>query len=292
MGELIPLRVEVIDRSVQSEKVVGVAQRIEELVQRVLDHIRAQPLRLPGGTRRVQVPAQRIRAVDVDQLPGVDHITLTLAHLDAIFIKSETRDDTVMVRRLPMDDGARGKERVEPATRLIHRFTDEVGGERFCEFLLVGKRVVPLRRVHRSRIEPSVDHVRHPVHRLAALRACQINLVDVRAVQFDALRQLLIEGTIHEIIAATDGDRLPTFLTDPQVERCSPVAIAGEGPILKISEEVSEPPGPHMRGIPVDRRVIGDHLILNRRCLHEPRVESVVEKRRVTTPAERIVVLI
>ena len=155
-----------------------------------------------------------------------------------------------------MDDRARGEQRVEPAARLIDPLADEISGERFLEFLLVLERIVPLGGVHRAGIEPGIDDVRHPVHRLAALRADEVDLVDVRAVQLHALRQVLIDRALHQLRTASDGDRLPAVLAGPQVERRPPVTITGEGPVLKVGQEIAEAACADVRRVPVDRRVV------------------------------------
>ncbi len=288
----VNLGIEVVDRGVQSEEVICVSQGVKETVERLLDRILPEALRLPRGTGRIEVPAEAVGPIKIDQLPGVDDVPLALAHLDPILIETVAGDDAVPERGLPMDDRARGEQGVEPTSCLVDRLADEVSREALLEGLLVLERVVPLSGVHRPRVEPGIDYVRNPVHPLATFRARKFDLVDVRTMELDRAREFLIEGTFDHILPAPHRDRLFAGIADPQVERGSPVAVARQGPVLEISEEVAEPTLSDVGRIPVDCTVVRDQLLLHRSRLDVPGIHGVVEEGGVAAPAERVIVFV
>ena len=93
---------------------------------------------------------------------------------------------TVAVARLVEDQCRDREQRVEPSAGLIDRLADEISRELLLKEFLILKRIVMLRKRHRAGVKPTVDHFRHTVHRLAALRTFDRDLIDVRTVQFRA----------------------------------------------------------------------------------------------------------
>ena len=101
--------------------------------------------RRTGG---VEVPAQGVGAVDVQNRPGIHHVSPRLGHLLAFGVQDQPQADAGQVAGLVEEKGGDGVQTVEPAPRLVHRFGDEVGGELLPEKLLVLEGVVPLGHGH------------------------------------------------------------------------------------------------------------------------------------------------
>ncbi len=95
-----------------------------------------------------------------------------------------------------------------------------------------------------------------------------------------------------ELRARADHLHPPARGADPHRKRRPPVPIAGEGPIPERGQEITEPAPPYMFRMPVHLLILLDQFVLNLRGGDEPRVEGVVEKRGVTPPAERVVVVV
>ena len=199
-----------------------------------------------------------------------------------------TEDDDVLVRRLVEEQRRNGDERVEPAARLIDRLRDEVRREAALENLLVLKRIVPLGKGHRARIEPAVDDLGHAVHLPAAFRAADRHAIDVGSVQLQRFRAVFRQRL--ELFDRADR-MLMSAAALPDVERRAPITVAADAPILHMLQPVAETPLADALGNPVDRVVVRDQLIAHRCHLDEPRLARVVDKRRVAAPAMRIAML-
>ena len=143
---------------------------------------------------------------------------------------------------------------------------------------------------HRPGVKPTVDHLRHSLHRLAAVRAGEGDLVDVRAVELHVC-MLRIPAALRELGAASDGLLMSATLTLPDVERCAPVAVPRDAPVLNIFEPVAEASFSDGLGNPVDRIVVADQIVLDRRHLDKPGLARIINERRVASPAVRILML-
>ncbi len=162
---------------------VGVPERQQELAHRLADGVDVEAVARPRLLRGEVVPAERVRAVAVDHLPGIDDVAAALRHLLALGVEDQAQADAVAEARGVEQQRRLGEQRVEPAAGLVDRLADVVGGEALLEQLLVLERVVELRPGHRARVEPGVDHGLVPAHLPAALLAGEHDLVDVGAVQ-------------------------------------------------------------------------------------------------------------
>ncbi len=126
------------------------------------------------------------------------------------------------------------------------------------------------------------------MHFLAALRAFDRDVIDVRTVQLDILRAVVAH--LPELGDGADDVLLAAVGADPDGERRAPVAVAREAPVLHVLEPVAESSLADGFRDPVDGVVVRDELILDRRHLDEPGRERVVEERRIAAPAVGIAV--
>ena len=98
---------------------------------------------------------------------------------------------------------------------------EELDPETFVEILLMFKRIMPLGKRHRSRVEPAVYHIRDSIHRLAALRAFYMYVIDIRSMQFYAFIYVF-HGFLNQFFSAADALEMSAFTT-PDRDRHSPV---------------------------------------------------------------------
>ena len=80
------------------------------------------------------------------------------------------------------------------------------------------------------------------------------------------------------------------LLADPDGQRRAPVALAGQAPVHDVLQEVAHAAFLDVVGHPVDGAVVAHQLVAHGGHADEPRGAGVIEQRRVTAPAEGIVV--
>ena len=120
-----------------------------------------------------------IRTILVHKKHRVSEVALALGHLLTVLCKDYSVDDAVLERRLVEKGACHDCERIEPATRLVKAFADEVCRERAGESLLVLKRIVKLCVWHASALEPAVKYIRDPSHGSLSVWAGPCKLVHV-----------------------------------------------------------------------------------------------------------------
>ncbi len=149
---------------------VGVPEGEEEVADGLPHRVHREPVPRPGLLGGEVVPAERVGAVALDHVPGLDHVAAALRHLLTLGVEDQAQADHVAVARGVEEQDRLGEQGVEPAAGLVDRLADEVGGEALIEQLLVLEGVVELRPRHRARVEPGVDHREDPAHRAVAAR--------------------------------------------------------------------------------------------------------------------------
>ena len=77
----------------------------------------------------------------------------------------------------------------------------------------------------------------------------------------------------------------------PYIERRSPITVTRNAPILNVLQPVSETSLSDGRRNPVDRLIIAHKLISDRRHFDKPGFARIIDQRRITAPAERIIML-
>ena len=77
----------------------------------------------------------------------------------------------------------------------------------------------------------------------------------------------------------------------PDIQRCSPVTVSGNTPVLNVLQPVAETSLTDVFRNPIDGIIVADQIILY--CCHfdEPGLAGIVDQRCVAAPAVRIVVL-
>ncbi len=243
-------------------------KRSQEFIVGFHDRVLEEAPCVPGGSGRIEAPAEGVGAVFIEHQERVDDVSLALAHFYAVFILDQTKDHDVFISGSFVKEGRCDEEAVEPAARLIDRFAYEIAGEVLVELILVFKWIVPLGRVHRARIEPAVDDFRDALHFSAAIRTFYIYVIDVRLVQLDIVGTVI--GHFLQLFDRTYTFDLFAAFAFPYGKRSSPVSVARERPVYHVFEEVLEAPVLDIFGIPVYFFVVGQYLIFESRGLYEP----------------------
>ncbi len=218
-----------------------------------------------------------------DRVPGVDHVSLGLGHLLTLCVQDHVVDDHVPERRAHAQHRADREQGVEPASGLVERLADEVGREVCAEGIIVLVRPVPLGVGHRSGVEPDVQNRGVTAHRSPALLTRPHELVDVGSMGVEALTQ--VPCPARELGDGADPlDVRGIRFTYPHGKRRAPEAIARKRPVHVVRQPISEPPLPHLGGVPRDRIVVREQMIAERGRGREPGVAGHVEERRGAAP--------
>ena len=178
---------------------------------------------------------------------------------------------------------------MEPASGLVNCFGDELCRELLLEQFLVLERIMMLCKRHCTRIKPAVDNFRYTVHCLTTIRTGEGHFIDVRSVEF-YLGILRIAAALCELCSASDALQMSAF-TLPDVERSSPITVTGDSPVLDILEPVTKTSLTDGFRNPVNGIVVADEVISYRGLTDVPGLACVVDERRVTSPAVRILML-
>ena len=278
---------DVVGVGVQHVEAVGVPQLEHELAHRLADRLQREAVAVPRLLGGEEVPAQRVGAVAVDDLPRLDRVAQRLGHLAAVLVEDEARGRRRSERGAVEQQRRDRQQRVEPAARLVQRLADEVGGEALLEVLEVVVGGLELGERHRPRVKPHVDHLGHAVHVPAAVVAREDHVVDERAVgvvELDAGLALELGQRAHHLGAAVRAA--------PHRQRRAPVALARQRPVDVALQPVAEAPVLDVLGVPVDGLVGGQQAVLDLAGGDVPGGLGVVEQRRVAAPAVRIGVLV
>src|ERR1019366_5040870 len=105
-------------------------------------------------------------------------------------------------------------------------------------------------------------------------RTVWIESAQVAARQFGQLGE---RTDAREVIVGTTPDR----------QRCAPKAVARKGPVDVVGEPVTESTVADMGGVPIDRRVLAQHLLAELTGRDVPVGLSPVDQYRAAAPAVR-----
>ena len=111
------------------------------------------------------------------------------------------------------------------------------------------------------------------MHRFAALRTFDCNLINIRTVQLHRLCGL-IAAHLKELLTASDGMHMAAVLALPDIQRSTPET--------SLTDALRNP---------VDRVVVCNQVILNLCHLDKPGFARIIDQRRITAPAVRILML-
>ena len=273
----------VVDVGVEDVEAVRVPELQQELAHGLADRLRGEQVAVPRLLGGQVVPAERVGAVLVDDVPGHDDVAQRLRHLLALRVGDVAEAEHRAVGRLVEEQRGDRDQGVEPAARLVDRLADVVRGEGLLEARLALERRVALGERHRARVEPDVDHDGLAAHLLAALRARPGVLVDVRAVRVGQLaaRALLDLGERAQALRVA-------VLAAPDGQRRAPVALARDRPVDVVLQPLAEAPVLDVRRVPGDGLVGGEQALAHRRRADVPGRLGVVEERRAAAPAVRV----
>src|SRR5205823_10863241 len=87
---------------------------------------------------------------------------------------------------------------------LIHAFSNEIRGIVLLEFTSIFEWEMPLRKRHRARIKPCVDHLRNAAHRTFTMRAFPRVPVDIGFVGIERFAEWLA-NFLFELLETTDS---------------------------------------------------------------------------------------
>ena len=108
-------------------------------------------------------------------------------------------------------------------------------------------------------------------------------------MEFNSLR-LLHTAHFTKFLPAFDTVLMPAG-TFPDIERCAPVAVARDCPVLNIFQPVAKAPLSDGLRNPVDCVIVAQKIVAHRSFPDIPRFPRIIDKRRVTAPTVRVAML-
>ena len=90
-------RVKLVNVRVQHEERVGIPQGAHEFALSFLHGLSVEPVGQPGRAVDVEIPADRVRAVDLQRVKGVHRISLGFAHLLSVLILHMAEDNDIFI---------------------------------------------------------------------------------------------------------------------------------------------------------------------------------------------------
>ena len=99
-----------------------------------------------------------------------------------------------------------------------------------------------------------------------------------------------VAAHLKELLSAANANALAA-VTLPDVERSSPITVTGDCPVLNVLQPVAKTALTDGLRDPVDGIVVTDQVILYRSLFNVPGLARIIDQRRVTSPAERIIML-
>ena len=281
-------RIKVINIGIQHKECVGIPQRPDELALSLHYRLAVEAVGQPRGGIDIEIPADRVGAVGLQRLKGIDRVALGFTHLLAVLVLHMSQHNDILKAGPVEHQGGNGVQRIEPAAGLIHRLADEVGRELRLKQLLILKGIVMLREGHGAGIEPAVNDLRHTVHLLAALGAADGHGINERTVQLDVLGAVVAH--LLQFLNGTNGMALAAFAL-PDVEGGAPITVAAQAPVLDILQPVAKAALANALRDPIDSIVVADEVILHCRHLDEPALAGIVQQGGIAAPAEGIIML-
>ncbi len=124
-----------VDVRVEHVEAERVPQLQHELAHRLADRVDREQVAVPRLLGGQVVPAERVGAVALDDVPGHDDVAERLGHLAPLLVGDVAEAEHGPVRRAVEQQRRDGDQRVEPAARLVDRLADVVGGEALLEVL-------------------------------------------------------------------------------------------------------------------------------------------------------------
>ena len=143
---------------------------------------------------------------------------------------------------------------------------------------------------HRTGIKPAVDYFRYTVHHFAALWTFDFKLINIRSVQLNC-QGTLFSRKFLQFLSAANRKLMSAVITFPDIKRSSPITVTGNPPILYILKPVPKSAFSDCFRNPVDLFIIIDQILFYRRHFDEPGRTCIIDQRRSTSPAVRIIML-
>ena len=285
--EVMRGRVEVVDIRIHGEEGIHVLQGGKELVLPLANRLFGVAAGQPRRGGGVEIPAERVGTELVQLIKRADDVAQMLGHLAPLLVLHMAQHDAVFKRRTVKQQRRNGFEGVEPAARLVDGFGDEIRREVLLELLLMLKGIVPLRKGHRARIVPAVDNRLVAHHFAAALFAAELHGIDEGTVELKVCAGIFNRHFAQFRAGADDVHVAAGAL--PHRQGGTPVAFAGQTPVVDVLQPRSHAAFLDVFRHPVDGAVVAHEVVFQRCHADEPRRARIVQQGRIAAPEEGII---
>ena len=282
--------IELIDICIKNKEGIGIPKGSHEFSLSLYNSLPVETVGQPGCGIAVEIPADRICAIFLQSIKRIYRISLGLTHLLSVLILHVTQHDNILVRRFSKEKSGLCHQRIEPASGLINSLGNKLSRELLLKKFLIFKRIMMLCKRHCTGIKPAVNYLRHSLHLAAAFRTLADNVINVRSVKLNTFGSF-VSALLEKILSGTDRILVAAFLALPDIQRCAPVTVSGDTPVLHILKPVAKTSLTDGFRNPVYGIVVCDQLILYLCHLDKPRFSCVIDQGCITSPAMRIIML-
>ena len=150
---------------------------------------------------------------------------------------------------------------------------------------------MPLSEGSAPRIKPAIHDVglAHHLTRTIASWTIELDVVDVWSMQLGRHRRVRCLHFLH-LSDAADAVLYSTIRADPNRNRCAPISLAADCPILDVGQPLSHTLLTSPIRSPFDLRIVLHDLLLDGSHSHEPTVHGVVQQWVIRAPAMWVIV--
>ena len=251
---------------------------------RLADRLGREQVAVPRLLGGEEVPAERVGAVAVDDLPRHDDVAERLGHLLALGI-----GDVAEARGTCGTASGRTAASRSPAASRTSRASGR--SPRRCSRPGSAPRSAPgsrtARGAGRTASSPSRTRRRSPRARAAAARRTAAHGISTSSTNGRCGSSSCDAAELLELGERADRDRV-AGLVAPDRQRRAPVALARDRPVDVVLQPLAEAPVLDVLGVPVDRLVGRQQPVAQRRRADVPGRLGVVDQRRPAAPAVRV----
>lgn len=137
LAKLMLRSVELVYIGIEHEESVDVPERTHKLALTLDNRLAVEAVGQPRGGVRVEIPANRVRAVGVERVERVNGVALGLRHLLTVLILNVSEDKNILIGSSVEQQGRYGEQRIEPSSRLIDGLGDELSRELLLEQVVI-----------------------------------------------------------------------------------------------------------------------------------------------------------
>lgn len=206
-----------------------------------------------------------------------------------MLVEYKTINDQIFIRVSIFNTGSENVQGIEPPSALVDSFSDKIGGINFLELLFSSSEgIMNLRVWHSPTFEPTVKNFLNSSKFAFSLLRRDSQMVDALSME---VGNLICSCKLFKLLNWANADDFFTIVWDPKRNGIPPESVPGEAPVPGVFEPVSKSTFLDGFGHPISFHIIFDEVFFDISDLDKPTRNSFINKRSITSPTERIIML-